>query len=95
MGQAADAFATACAGVTDPGTRATLDDLRALFLLDRLPALSGLLLVENALTTDQVRALPDAVRALTSGLAPHLPTLTEAFDIPEEYLTSLPMLTSV
>lgn len=95
LGQAADAFATACAGVTDPGTRATLDDLRALFLLDRLPALSGLLLVENALTTDQVRALPDTVRALTSRLAPHLPTLTEAFDIPEEYLTSLPMLTSV
>ncbi|WP_406451957.1 acyl-CoA oxidase [Streptomyces sp. NBC_00876] len=94
VGQAADAFATACADVTDPGTRATLDDLRALFLLDRLTALSGLLLVENALTTDQVRSFPDAVRALTSRLAPHLPTLTEAFDIPEEYLMSLPMLTS-
>lgn len=95
VGRAADAFATACDDVTDPGTRATLDDLRTLFLLDRLPALSGLLLVENALTTDQVRSLPDAVRALTSRLAPHLPTLTEAFDIPEEYLMSLPMLTSV
>lgn len=95
VGQAADAFATACAGVTDPGTRATLDDLRALFLLDRLTSLSGLLLVENALTTDQVRSLPGTLRALTSRLAPHLPTLTEAFDIPEQHLTSLPMLTSV
>lgn len=94
VGQAADAFATACADVTDPGTRATLDDLRALFLLDRLTSLSGLLLVENALTTDQVRSLPETVRVLTSRLAPHLPALTEAFDIPEEYLTSLPMLTS-
>ncbi|MFJ8979252.1 acyl-CoA dehydrogenase [Streptomyces sp. NPDC102282] len=94
VGQAADAFAAACSDVTHPGTRATLDDLCALFLLDRLTTLSGLLLVENALTTDQVRALPETVRALTSRLAPHLQTLTEAFDIPEEYLMSLPMLTS-
>nr|WSW71485.1 acyl-CoA oxidase [Streptomyces sp. NBC_00995] len=94
VGQAADAFAAACAEVTDPGTLATLADLRALFLLDRLSALTGLLLLENALTPDQVRSLPEAVRTLTGRLAPHLPTLTQAFDIPEEYLTSLPMLTS-
>lgn len=94
VGQAADAFAAACAGVTDPGTRAVLDDLRALFLLDRLNPLSGLLLAEHALTAEQVRSLPDTLRGLTARLAPHLPTLTEAFDIPEEHLSSLPMLTS-
>lgn len=94
VGQAADAFAAACAQVTDPGTRAALDDLRSLFLLDRLGPLSGLLLTEGALTAEQVRALPDTLRELTTRLAPHLATLAEAFDVPEEHLASLPMLTS-
>jgi acyl-CoA oxidase len=92
VGQAADAFAAACAEVTDPATRAVLDDLRALFLLDRLAPLGGLLLTEGALTAEQVRALPDTLRDLTARLAPHLAALTEAFDVPEEHLASLPML---
>ncbi|MEU6841736.1 acyl-CoA dehydrogenase [Streptomyces sp. NPDC046716] len=93
VGQAADAFAAACSQVTDPGTRAALNDLRTLFLLDRLAPLSGLLLAEHTFTAEQVRSLPDTVRDLTAGLAPHLATLTEAFDVPEEHLASLPMLT--
>ncbi|MFH8469118.1 acyl-CoA dehydrogenase [Streptomyces sp. NPDC017991] len=95
VGQAADAFAAVCDQVTDRGTRAALDDLRALFLLDRLVPLSGLLLAEGIVTADQVRSLPDVLRDLTAGLAPHLATLTEAFDVPEEHLASLPMLTTV
>ncbi|MGW7071776.1 acyl-CoA dehydrogenase family protein [Streptomyces sp. NPDC054855] len=93
VGQAADAFAAACAQVTAPGTRTALDDLRTLFLLDRLAPLSGLLLAEGVFTADHVRSLPDTLRNLTGRLAPHLATLTEAFDIPEEHLASLPMLT--
>ncbi|MFH8485200.1 acyl-CoA dehydrogenase family protein [Streptomyces longisporoflavus] len=93
VGQAADAFAAACVQVTHPGTRMALDDLRSLFLLDRLTPLSGLLLAEGALTAEHVRSLPDTLRDLTARLAPHLATLTEAFDIPQEHLASLPMLT--
>ncbi|MEU5323882.1 acyl-CoA dehydrogenase [Streptomyces sp. NPDC021056] len=92
VGQAADAFAAACAEVTDPATRAVLDDLRTLFLLDRLAPLGGLLLTEGTLTAEQVRALPDTLRDLTARLAPQLAALTEAFDVPEEHLASLPML---
>ncbi|MFE7037204.1 acyl-CoA dehydrogenase [Streptomyces sp. NPDC057621] len=94
VGQAADAFAAVCAQVTDRGTRAALDDLRTLFLLDRLTPLSGLLLAERIFTVEQVRSLPDTLRDLTARLAPHLATLTEAFDVPEEHLASLPMLMS-
>ncbi|MFJ8489413.1 acyl-CoA dehydrogenase [Streptomyces sp. NPDC094038] len=94
VGQAADAFAAACARVADPGTRAVLDDLRTLFLLDRLSPLSGLLLAGHTFTAEQVRSLPDTLRELTARLAPHLATLTEAFEVPEEHLASLPMLTS-
>ncbi|WP_338704163.1 acyl-CoA dehydrogenase (plasmid) [Streptomyces sp. Q6] len=93
LGQAADAFASACSQVTDPDTRAALEDLRTLFLLDRLAPISGLLLAEGVLSADQVRSLPDTVRNLTVRLAPHLTALTEAFDVPEEHLASLPMLT--
>ncbi|MCX5204072.1 hypothetical protein OG897_21790 [Streptomyces sp. NBC_00237] len=93
LGQAADAFAAASAQVAHADTRTVLNDLQALFLLDRLAPLSGLLLTEHALTTDQVRAIPDTLRDLTARLAPHLAPLTEAFDVPEEHLASLPMLT--
>ncbi|MFC4035985.1 acyl-CoA dehydrogenase [Streptomyces polygonati] len=94
VGQAADAFAAACARVTDPSTRAVLDDLHALFLLREVDSRSGLLLAENALTAEQVRSFPRTLHTLTARLAPHLATLTEAFDIPEEHLSSLPMLTA-
>ncbi|WP_223770725.1 acyl-CoA dehydrogenase family protein [Streptomyces huiliensis] len=92
-GLAADAFAAACARVTDPGARSVLDDLCALFLLGQVVPRAGLLLAERALTAEQVRSLPEATSRLTARLAPHLSVLTEAFDVPEEHLASLPMLT--
>ena len=95
VGQAADALLAACARVSDPITRAVLEDLSALFLLRQVSARSGLLLAERALTVDQVRALPEALHTLTTRLAPHLSTLTQAFDVPEEHLSSLPMLSGV
>ncbi|MFI6083043.1 acyl-CoA dehydrogenase [Streptomyces sp. NPDC051217] len=94
VGQAADAFASACDRATDPRTRTVLDDLHTLFLLRQVDSRSGLLLAEKALTAHQVRALPQTLRSLTARLAPHLPTLTEAFDIPQEHLSALPMLTA-
>jgi acyl-CoA oxidase len=94
IGQAADAFATAIAHASDPRTRAALDDLHVLFLLNQVNSRSGLLLAEGALTRDQVRALPRTQHALTARLAPHLLALTDAFSIPQEHLSSLPMLTA-
>ncbi|MFI1360641.1 acyl-CoA dehydrogenase [Streptomyces sp. NPDC020898] len=92
VGRAADALLAACARVSDPITRAVLEDLSALFLLRQVSARSGLLLAEQALTADQVRAVPETLHTLLTRLAPHLSILTEAFDIPEEHLSSLPML---
>lgn len=92
VGQAADAFIAACAHVTDPSTRAALESLCALFLLGEVDARAGLLLSQKALTTTQVGALSQTRRELIDRLAPHLSTLTDAFDVPEEHLSSLPML---
>ncbi|MER7670652.1 acyl-CoA dehydrogenase [Kitasatospora sp. NPDC096128] len=95
VGQAADAFVAACTRVTDRSTRAVLEDLCALFLLGQVESRSGLLLVEEALTAEQVGALSETRQRLVTRLAPQLSALTEAFDIPEEHLSSLPMLTAV
>ncbi len=92
VGKAADALLAACDRVSDPITRAVLEDLAALFLLRQVSARSGLLLAEQALTADQVRAIPQTLQTLTTRLAPHLGTLTQAFGLPEEHLSSLPML---
>ncbi|MCX5211972.1 acyl-CoA oxidase [Kitasatospora sp. NBC_00240] len=95
VGQAADAFVAACARVADPATRAVLADLGALFLLGQVDSRSGLLLVGKALTAGQVGALAGTRRRLVARLAPHLAALTAAFDVPEEHLSSLPMLAAV
>ncbi|MFC8358614.1 acyl-CoA dehydrogenase [Streptomyces griseorubiginosus] len=95
VGQAADAFIAACARVTDPSTLAALESLCALFLLGELDARAGLLLSQKVLTSAQVSALPETRRELIAGLAPHLAVLTDAFEVPEEHLSSLPMLTAV
>ncbi|WP_329496187.1 acyl-CoA dehydrogenase [Kitasatospora herbaricolor] len=92
VGQAADAFVSACHRVADPATRAALEDLCALFLLGQVDSRSGLLLVGKSLTAGQVGALAGARRRLVARLAPHLTALAAAFDVPEEHLSSLPML---
>ncbi|WP_416973523.1 acyl-CoA dehydrogenase [Streptomyces sp. 4F14] len=88
LGRASDAFATACTQAASP----ELTALHALFLLRHLQPHEGLLLAEGALTPDQIRALPTARATLTTLLSPHLTTFTDAFDIPEEHLNSLPLL---
>ncbi|WP_050373701.1 acyl-CoA dehydrogenase family protein [Streptomyces acidiscabies] len=88
LAQASDAFARACTRADSP----ELTALHALFLLRHLQPHEGLLLAEGALTPDQTRALPTARATLTTYLAPHLTTLTDAFDVPEEHLNSLPLL---
>ncbi|MBA0052487.1 acyl-CoA oxidase [Streptomyces sp. AJS327] len=92
LGQAADAFAEASARCAAPATRPVLENLCGLFLLAHVSRDSGTLLAEGVLTPGHVRGLPGAVQRVTARLAPHLSTLTEAFDVPEEHLASLPML---
>lgn len=89
--QAADAFLLAIGATAEPTARALLEDLCRLFLLQDLNRHTGNLLAEGLLTPDQVRALPATLDTLIAGLAPHLMLLTEAFDLPEEYLRSIPI----
>jgi len=89
--EACDAFLHAIEQTDDPTARTLLDALCRLFLLKELTEHTGTLLAEGHLTADQVRAMP-AVTARTLGeLAPHLHTLVEAFDVPEEVLREIPL----
>ena len=92
VGLASDAFAAARETLDRTRTRAVLDDLHALFLLDRVTPRSGQLLADGALTREQVGRLPSAQQTLVERLLPQLDALTEAFGIPEEHFTALPML---
>ncbi|MFD9906057.1 acyl-CoA dehydrogenase [Streptomyces sp. NPDC059063] len=89
--QAADAFLEAIAATAEPGARAVLEDLCRLFLLQELSRHTGDLLSEGRLTPHHVRGLPGAVNTAVENLAPHLALLAEAFDLPEEYLHSIPI----
>ncbi|MFE6894372.1 acyl-CoA dehydrogenase [Streptomyces sp. NPDC057694] len=89
--QAADAFLAAIAITTDPTARALLEDLCRLFLLEELARHTGDLLSEGRLTPGHVRELPTNVERIIERLAPRLALLAEAFDLPEEYLKSVPI----
>ncbi|MFF0745786.1 acyl-CoA dehydrogenase [Streptomyces sp. NPDC004111] len=90
--RAADAFSRAIDRAAEPATRALLENVCLLFLLQQLGEHTGDLLAEGRLTAGHALALPEAVEALTSELAPHMTTLVDAFDLPEEFLGALPML---
>jgi acyl-CoA oxidase len=89
--QAADAFLAAIESAAEPRARLLLEDLCRLFLLQELSRHTGDLLSEGRLTPGHVRGLPAAVDRIIGNLAPHLALLAEAFDLPEEYLKSVPI----
>ncbi|MGW1161895.1 acyl-CoA dehydrogenase family protein [Streptomyces sp. NPDC002519] len=89
--QAADAFAAAADRAADPRAATLLRSLCRLFLLRRLREHTGDLLVEGHLTPDQVRALPKTLDATVAGLAAHMMTLVDAFDLPAELLSAIPI----
>lgn len=62
-----------------------------LFLLRQLGDHTGDLLAEGRLTPDHVRALPKAVDTVVGELAPHLMTLVDAFDLPAQVLSGIPI----
>lgn len=89
--RAADAFLAAIGRTTDARAGHLMRNLCRLFLLRQLGAHSGDLLAEGRITADHVRALPKAVDTVLGDLAPHLMTLVDAFDLPAEVLSSIPI----
>ncbi|UPZ29608.1 acyl-CoA oxidase [Streptomyces sp. LRE541] len=89
--RAADAFLAAIARTTDPRAGHLMRNLCRLFLLRELGPHTGDLLAEGRLTADHVRGLPKAVDTVLGDLAPHLMTLVDAFDLPAEVLSSIPI----
>ncbi|MEU6098346.1 acyl-CoA dehydrogenase [Streptomyces sp. NPDC047079] len=88
---AADAFAAAADQAADPRSAALLRSLCRLFVLRRLREHTGDLLAEGHLTPEQVRALPKTLDTVVADLAPHMTTLVDAFDLPEELLSAIPI----
>jgi acyl-CoA oxidase len=89
--QAADAFLNATQQTTHPPTHHLITTLCHLFLLQQLRPHTGDLLAHNHLTPTHLHQLPTLTDTLTENLAPHLTTLTDAFDLPPEYLTTIPI----
>ncbi|MFF3754161.1 acyl-CoA dehydrogenase [Streptomyces sp. NPDC002018] len=90
--RAAEAFAAAVDELA-PGTAAydLLRSLHRLFALRWIDRNSGELLVAGRLAPRHVDGLPEAVERLIAELAPHAPTLVEAFALPEEMLADWPI----
>ncbi|WP_331754671.1 acyl-CoA oxidase (plasmid) [Streptomyces sp. NBC_00012] len=89
--KAADAFMAATARAGTPEARRVLEELCCLFLLQQLNGHSGLLLADNHMTADHVRALWPTISGLVARLAPHTMALADAFDLPEEFLATVPI----
>ncbi|MEU6694429.1 acyl-CoA dehydrogenase [Streptomyces massasporeus] len=89
--KATDAFTNATTHTQNPETRHILEDLCRLFLLHQLTPHTALLLADNHITPHHVHTQWTTINDLTTRLAPHTQTLTDAFDLPTEYLTTLPL----
>ncbi|WP_229882507.1 acyl-CoA dehydrogenase family protein [Streptomyces alanosinicus] len=92
--RAADAFLEATERVTQPEARQLLDKLCLLFLLEQIRSHTGDLLLEAHMSADQVRELPFVIDTVVDGLAPHMETFVDAFDLPDEYLDAIPIANS-
>ncbi|MGA4844571.1 acyl-CoA dehydrogenase [Streptomyces sp. G45] len=90
--QAADAFLAAVERSEGTAAHPLLHSLCRLFLLKQLTESSGDLLAEQHMTVDHVRALSPAIEQTICELAPHLRTLVDAFDIPENLLAEIPLV---
>ncbi|MFF1837879.1 acyl-CoA dehydrogenase [Streptomyces sp. NPDC058231] len=88
---AAEAYAEAVAALPEGPARERLAELERLFALRWVDRNSGDLLATGSLTPTQVRALPESVEQLVTGVAGHLPALVESFALPEEVLADWPI----
>ncbi|MGR8006933.1 acyl-CoA dehydrogenase family protein [Streptomyces hypolithicus] len=89
--QATDAFLTTASQTTHPPARSLLENLCRLFLLRQLTEHTGDLLAEHHLDPSHIHTLHSTTDTLHTELAPHLMTLVNAFDLPEEFLNSVPI----
>ncbi|MDX2678255.1 acyl-CoA dehydrogenase family protein [Streptomyces sp. NY05-11A] len=89
---AADALLATLARTGHQPTHRLLTELTTLYLLTHLTPHTGTLLADNHIAPHHVHQLPSTVDALTHSLQPHLTTLTEAFDLPPQYLDALPLI---
>ena len=67
-----------------------LSDVVRLYALHRAEADLGWLVTSGLVSLEAARALPDALRALCAGLAPHYRLLVDSFGIPD-YLVAAPI----
>lgn len=88
---AADAFLEAAGRTTDPTARELLKNLCRLFLLQQLRQHTGDLLAQQRLTVQHVLGMHQTIDAVLVKLAPHMMTLVNAFDLPDEFLAEVPI----
>lgn len=89
--RAADAFIEAVEQAGEPRARQLLEQLCTLFLLDQIGPHTGDLLAEEHINADHVRELPLVSDSLLDDLAPHMATLVEGFDLPDQFLAAIPI----
>ncbi|WP_326618798.1 acyl-CoA oxidase [Streptomyces decoyicus] len=92
--RAADAFIEAMEQAGNPQARRLLEQLCTLFLLDQISTHTGDLLAEAHINADHIRELPLLTDSLLDDLAPHMSTLVEAFDLPDQFLAGIPIANS-
>ena len=71
---------------SDPHAARLLEDLCTLHALETVHACAGWLLANKLLTPAQALEIPEALNVLCERLLPCVPTLLDAFDIPETLL---------
>nr|WP_086741841.1 acyl-CoA dehydrogenase [Streptomyces glaucescens] len=89
--QAADALLGAVGKARTAHGRFLLENVARLFLLDQLRAHTGDLLASGLMTPEQVTSLHPVEGGVVADLAPHLMALVDAFDLPEEFLSRVPI----
>ncbi|HLL35356.1 MAG TPA: acyl-CoA dehydrogenase [Streptomyces sp.] len=89
--QAADALLAAVGKARNARARFLLENVSRLFLLEQLSRHTGDLLAAGLMTPEQVVSLHDTADGVVADLAPHLMTLVDAFDLPEEFLSRVPI----
>lgn len=89
--EAAEAFLAAAGRAGDPVVRGLLRRLCCLFLLHEVSEHAGTLLAGGWLSAEEVFALPGAVNDAVADLVPYLPSLVDAFEVPSEVLSGIPI----
>ncbi|MER6344733.1 acyl-CoA dehydrogenase family protein [Streptomyces sp. NPDC001595] len=89
--QAADALLAAADTARNARARFLLENMSRLFLLEQLRQHTGDLLAAGLMTPEQMVSLHNTADRVIADLAPHMMTLVDAFDLPEEFLSRVPI----